>query len=549
MDPPTTAMASSPSRPSHSRSSPQADPATDYSLNLDVLTPSKAHESSLMESMQAIGPAVDVVQSDDIEGPSDFTQNMEFWMRGGKISDTKREEVQVQQKVEHEESDGSSFPEEHANGDKSPDGNTAETINVEEQHSMQEQQLVPDEPNVAAHEAQVEVKPVPLVPDQDLANVPLNPSDYQFKIKELEIQLSTATSTIATLVKENNRLQSERDDANLRRAEAETLRDSFETENEQLCDRVKLSTLQLKHLTKQVERAGIQPAQLMIYVDGLKSETEKSKGQVKELEEKIEQLEERVEQFKAAAEKAQKLAQRQEVINLFALGEANALAEKFERLEAEKQKAVADFERLKSVVRATRTRCEYYKGRFEDVTEKAEYYVKKTNEANAVILQLKEQSKQQTQQAVKHEEITNKLKDRLQRCKIRLTYAKLEKSDLQFDKDEIEEQRDWLSDKCDRYAESLRKEERAQRAATEKEKKTKQELETLKKDFENVSAEMDEKMKELLIQRDNEWIARIQMVDKDRKIMSQALLQEWGKGELGESEPQVYQYQCTDVDQ
>ena len=86
---------------------------------------------------------------------------------------------------------------------------------------------------------------------------------------------------------ENNRLQLERDDANLRRAEAETLRDSFETRNEQSCERVKLLNLELKHLRNQVERTGVEPARLMIYVEGLKSANERSKAEVKELEEKI----------------------------------------------------------------------------------------------------------------------------------------------------------------------------------------------------------------------------------------------------------------------
>ncbi len=502
-------MASSPLRPSHSRSSSQADLTTEYSLNLNALTPSKAHESSLMDSPQAIGPVLDVVRSEDIEGPSDFTQNMEFWMRGGETSDTKREALQEQHKVEPEELDASSSPE----------------------------------------EPQLEEKPFPILPDQDSSNPSINASDLQFKIKELTVQLTTATSTIATLVSENNRLQLERDDANLRRAEAETLRDSFETRNEQSCERVKLLNLELKHLRNQVERTGVEPARLMIYVEGLKSANERSKAEVKELEEKIEQLEERAEQFKVAAEQAQKVTQREKIIDLHAQDEANKLAEKFERLEAERQKALADFERFKSVVQTSRTRCDYYKGRFEDVSEKAEYFEKKKNEADAVISLLKEQSKRQSQLAVKLEKKTNKQTGRLQHYKMLLRYANTEKDNLEFEMEEIVDQRNWLSDKCDRYAESFRKQGWARRAARERGKKTKRELETLKKDFENMNVEMDKKVKELLVQRDNEWMTRIKMVDKDRKIMSQVLLQEWGKAELGKSEPQVYQYQFTDVDQ
>ena len=148
---------------------------------------------------------------------------------------------------------------------------------------------------------------------------------------------------------------------------------------------------------------------------------------------------------------------------------------------------------------------------------------------------------------VKLEKKTNKLKGLLHHYKMALKHAKTEYDILEFEKDGIVGQRDWLSDKCDRYAESLRKQGWARRAARERGKKTRQELETLKRDFENVNAEMDKKIKELLVQRDYQWITRIKMVDKDRKIMSQILLQEWGKAELGKSEPQVYQYQCTDV--
>src|SRR5262249_16017873 len=178
-------MASSPSRPLHSRSSSHCELTTEYSLNLDELTLSKADESSLMDSMQAIGPALDVVRSEDIGGPSDFTENMEFWMRGGETSDTKREALQVQHKTKPEESNSSSSPEEHANGKERPTAHISETTNDEEQNPKPEQQLAPDEPNVAAHEAQLEEKPFPELPDQDSAEPPFNSSDLQFKIKAL----------------------------------------------------------------------------------------------------------------------------------------------------------------------------------------------------------------------------------------------------------------------------------------------------------------------------------------------------------------------------
>ena len=540
-------MASSPSRPSHSRAPSRADSATQYSFNLDALTPLKANESSLMDCTQAIDHAIDAVRSEDIEGPSDFTQNMEFWMRGGETGDTKRKASQMQHIVESEVSNVSGFPEEHANHER-PAVDIEETVNVEEQHAKLEQRLASDESNISLHEEQVAEKPCSTLPGQDSANSPPN-SELQFKIKALEVQLATATSTIATLVNENTRLQLERDDANLRRAEVETLRDSFETRNEQSCERVKQLDLELKHLRNQVERTGVKPARLVTYIDDLKSANERSKAEVKELEEKIGQLEGRVEQFKTIAEQAQKMAQREEIMHLYARREANQSAEKFERLEAERLKALADFERFKSIVQNSHTRSEYPKGRFEEVSEKTEYFEKKENEADAVISQSKEHSKRPVQRAVKLEKNTNMLKGRLRHYKMALRYAKTEYDNLEFEKDEIAEQRDWLSEKCDRYAESLRKQGWARRAAREREKKAKQELEAIKKIFENVNAEMDKKIKELLVQRDHEWITRIEMLDKDRKIMSQVLLQEWGKGELGKSEPQVYRYQSTDIDQ
>jgi hypothetical protein len=53
---------------------------SEYSIDLDALGPSEQHESSLLTLPQNNNHAMDVVHSEDIDGPTDFTQNMEFWM-------------------------------------------------------------------------------------------------------------------------------------------------------------------------------------------------------------------------------------------------------------------------------------------------------------------------------------------------------------------------------------------------------------------------------------------------------------------------------------
>jgi myosin protein heavy chain len=68
------------------------------------------------------------------------------------------------------------------------------------------------------------------------------------------------------------------------------------------------------------------------------------------------------------------------------------------------------------------------------------------------------------------------------------------------------------------------------------------EIEVLKKDFEDVNQAMDKKVKEMMDQRDLEWIKRVEGLDRERKIMGRVLLREWGRGELGKMEPQAYRY-------
>jgi DNA repair exonuclease SbcCD ATPase subunit len=53
---------------------------SDYSINLDALGPSGKDDSSILPLQEDNLHAIDVVHSEDIDGPTDFTQNMEFWM-------------------------------------------------------------------------------------------------------------------------------------------------------------------------------------------------------------------------------------------------------------------------------------------------------------------------------------------------------------------------------------------------------------------------------------------------------------------------------------
>ncbi|KAI6819182.1 hypothetical protein KC340_g11128 [Hortaea werneckii] len=68
-------MQSSPPQRAYSRPSSRAE--SDYELDLDALGINDSNASS------PVKPHIDRIRSEDIEGPSDFTLNMEKWMRGG----------------------------------------------------------------------------------------------------------------------------------------------------------------------------------------------------------------------------------------------------------------------------------------------------------------------------------------------------------------------------------------------------------------------------------------------------------------------------------
>ncbi|KAI7373969.1 hypothetical protein KC336_g20308, partial [Hortaea werneckii] len=68
-------MQSSPPQRAYSRPSSRAE--SDYELDLDALGINDSNVSS------PVKPHIDRIRSEDIEGPSDFTLNMEKWMRGG----------------------------------------------------------------------------------------------------------------------------------------------------------------------------------------------------------------------------------------------------------------------------------------------------------------------------------------------------------------------------------------------------------------------------------------------------------------------------------
>lgn len=81
----------------------------------------------------------------------------------------------------------------------------------------------------------------------------------------------------------------------------------------------------------------------------------------------------------------------------------------------------------------------------------------------------------------------------------------------------------------------------AQRA-TEEVRTLSAEIEMLKREFDEMNKAMDKKVKEMMDQRDLEWIKRIEGLDRERKIMGSVLLREWGRGEFGKIEPQAYRY-------
>jgi hypothetical protein len=72
-------MASDP-RP-RSRASSDASNGSRYSLNLDALPSASTQDESMLYEDGVHHDVFDVVRTDEIDGPTDFTQNMEYWMQ------------------------------------------------------------------------------------------------------------------------------------------------------------------------------------------------------------------------------------------------------------------------------------------------------------------------------------------------------------------------------------------------------------------------------------------------------------------------------------
>ena len=83
-------MAESPLRRPHSRASSNGSSSTRYELDVDALLHENDDDSVFTDSIAPRDKAIDMILSEDIDGPTDFTQNMEFWMRGGHISTLKK---------------------------------------------------------------------------------------------------------------------------------------------------------------------------------------------------------------------------------------------------------------------------------------------------------------------------------------------------------------------------------------------------------------------------------------------------------------------------
>ncbi|KAF2084605.1 hypothetical protein K490DRAFT_59412 [Saccharata proteae CBS 121410] len=83
---------------------------TRYSIDFDALLGADNNDTG---DITLDEPAIDVVNSEDVEGPSDFTQNMEFWMRGGRLPERGREEEEEEGGERVEDEDGAAAAEGH----------------------------------------------------------------------------------------------------------------------------------------------------------------------------------------------------------------------------------------------------------------------------------------------------------------------------------------------------------------------------------------------------------------------------------------------------
>ncbi|OJD32957.1 spindle pole body associated protein [Diplodia corticola] len=78
--------------------------------------------------------------------------------------------------------------------------------------------------------------------------------------------------------------------------------------------------------------------------------------------------------------------------------------------------------------------------------------------------------------------------------------------------------------------------------AREEARRAREESATLKEDFAEVNRAMDERVVRLVREREKEWRGKVEALTAEKRALGRALLHEWGREEVGESEPQVYRY-------
>jgi DNA repair exonuclease SbcCD ATPase subunit len=73
----------------------------------------------------------------------------------------------------------------------------------------------------------------------------------------------------------------------------------------------------------------------------------------------------------------------------------------------------------------------------------------------------------------------------------------------------------------------------------------KEDLARYKEDNELINKSMDKRMRELMRAREAEWARRLEALRKEAGFRGEVLMREWGRAELGVSEPQGYRYKCV----
>ncbi|KIW01614.1 uncharacterized protein PV09_07085 [Verruconis gallopava] len=563
---------------------------SDFSLDLDALP--DGEESSIVATPLPRAK-LDVVNSDDIDGPTDFTQNLEYWMTA-KLP----------------------IPQQHTSRDKppttaakSPPLNGVDTAvstprTVEHAPLPKKKELqasVEDHEDTPSrmHYSSSTLGPVLRSPEltQNLKNASVECASKDDDVDEESETVKSLREALEKLRAELDevRTQSQEHIVGIRREYEEQLKHQEDEANAQLKAQESFWQQRLDNISQEHEqrskdvriagggeeaniRAGSpaidsQSAEEAKHIAALEIALEHEREQLKDAHYKIAELSQRLEEtndkYNAALER-----HTQEIESTKA--ERESLRARCKEVEASKRAAENKVESLQAelanIALEHANEIEVLSRQVEDsvtakATQRAALRQHRNLQSTALADLERENARLHGQLDAKDDEIEN-LQEQVSRLEAQLSAATEEKENAAAQK--LREQKALneqaareiqslgsrakilqakLDDAAACHAAAVNKLEaqvaQANSARLESDAEVdrlKVELSRVKEEYEFVNKAMDKRMQEIMKAREKVWEERMQMMKKEMALRGEVLLREWGVRELGTSEPQKYRY-------